>query len=253
MAEVRTKGISTRYHRARTIMAVLMTASLAGVPASAAVTNPATTRQDLEQIKSAAQQGKPVPVEALQEPMARVMAKVTNVVMADTKAFADEYRAAGVVKVIEFDGLTPTSPLLDHCDRMSALAARADAISKRYPDYIAVLRREAQTEVDAHHLTAQDVVDSVAGFSESRPTFERRWAMLGRLTHDAGALCAVLARRHWRTDSAGEPDIQDPTDAAEVGRLGLSLQDEMTQLAEIEKTGRAGAEQEARKLETGVH
>ena len=253
MTKARTKRI-LRYHHACAMIAVVVAVSTTSLPASAAVTtNPTTAQQDLAKIRSATQQGKPIPTEALQEPMARVMAKVTNAVAADTRAFGAEYRAAGIDEVIDFDGITPTSPLLDHCDRMGALAARADAVSKRYPDYIALLRREAQVEVDAHHLTPQDVVDSAAGFSEARPTFEQRWTLLGRLTHDVGALCTVLARRHWRTGSTGELEIQDPTDAAEVGRLGLSLQDEMSQLAEIEKTGKAAAEEEARKLETRAH
>jgi hypothetical protein len=250
MAELQRKAILPRDHRARVLMSALMIASLAGFPASAEMTaNQAATHQDLEQIKSAAQQGRPVPIEAVRNPMARVSAKMTNVVVADTKAFGDEYRAAGVDALIDFDRLTPTSPILDHCDRISALTARADAMSKRFPDYVALLRKEAQAEADARHLTPQEVVDFVAGFSEGRPAFERRWTMIGRVTHDVGALCTVLARRHWQTGSTGELEMQDPTDAAEVGRLGLILQDEMTQLAEIEKTSKAGAEQEARKLE----
>lgn len=216
--------------------------TLAQAPKDASV-----TRQDLTEAKSTLAKGEPMDAGALEKPLMRILATTSSAMLADSKYFDAALEVAEVAQLVSLEGITPASPILDHCDRIVALKEHADAIGKRYPDYIAIARKQGEAEVAANRLQPGEVDAYLEGMTEQRPGFEQRWATAGKLTQEAGALCTVLARRHWRIDSAGLLDIDDP-DRAEVEHLLESLQ-EVGQLAiALDEAAAANLDQQMRKL-----
>ena len=71
--------------------------------------------------------------------------------------------------------------------------------------------------------------------------------MAGKLAHEAGALCTVLARRHWQVDSSGTMEIAEP-DLNEAQHLLESLQQVTQQIVTLEQARRARAEQRIDQL-----
>jgi hypothetical protein len=168
------------------------------------------------------------------KPLLRVMAASDAAVQADEKAFHDEFEATEISKLMALKGVTPASPILDNCDRISALADRADAIGKRYPDYLAIGRKQGEAEVAAAQLGPADVDAYMKNMAGQQARHEQGWALTGKMTREVAALCTVLARRHWRIGSAGQIEVDDP-DKAELINLLESVQADGQQLAVLEQ------------------
>jgi len=205
------------------------------------------TRQEMNQFKASIDGRKPIDASASDQPLMRMLAATTNAVLADNNAFEEESAAAEADKLISLEGLTPTSPVLDHCDRVAALTPRAEAIGKRYPEYIAGGRKQGEIEVAAKRMQPGEVDAFAEAMALQQPSFEQGWALTGKLMHDAAALCTILARRHWQVDTSGTLEIAKP-DLTEAQHLLESLQQVAQQLAELEQTRRARAEQRISQL-----
>ena len=168
------------------------------------------------------------------KPLLRMMAASGAAMAADEKAFGEEFVATEIAKLMALNGVTPTSPILDHCDRIAALADRADVIGKRYPDYLAIARKQGEAEVTANQLPPGDVDAYMEGMAGQQTSHEQRWALTGKMTRGANAICAVLARRHWQIGSTGQIEMDD-ADKAEVIHLLESVQEDWQQFAVLEQ------------------
>ena len=227
--------------------AVLMVAP----PAFAQAPTKATlTRQDVQEIKLAVDAREAIDVSAIQQPLMRITAAMTNAAAADAKAYDEELEAAGVEKLATLEGLTPSSPVLDHCDRVSALVERANGIGKRYADYVALARKQGEIEIAAHQLRPIELSGFLDGLAEHRPDFEQRWAATGALAHEAAALCMVLARRHWSVGPSDILEIEEP-DLAEAQRLIESLQQAGQRLLALDEARDEEAKRQMEKLPSG--
>jgi hypothetical protein len=205
------------------------------------------TRQEVNQVKAAIDQRKSIDASGSDQPLMRMVAALTNAALADNNAYEEEAAAAGVDTLVSLEGITPTSPVLDHCDRVTALTARADAIAQRYPEYIAIGRKQGEMEVAAKRMQPGEVDAFAEAMAEQSSGFQLGWTLAGKLAHEAGALCTVLARRHWQVDSSGTMEIAEP-DLTEAQHLLESLQQVVPQIVTLEQTRRARAEKRISRL-----
>jgi hypothetical protein len=186
----------------------------------------AARRQQMQGVLANGVNSAPITPGADAGPLTRMGAMSVNRIMADAKAFDAESKAAGLQQLLSFDGITYSSPLLDHCDRIAALTVHAGQIESSFPAYIAASRKEGDAAVAAGTLT-QDALDGfIEGAAKSRAGFERQWTLVGQITTDATGLCRLLARRHWRRGADGK--ILFPT---------AELHEAQPILARIDKAG----------------
>jgi hypothetical protein len=251
MRNILSRAVSPQYRSPRFLTA-LAAAFIMGAPHALAQApeKPSVTRDGLQEVKSAADARKPIDVGAIQQPLVRMTAAMTNAAVADTKAYDEELEAAEVEKLVSLEGLTPSSPVLDHCDRISALVERANEIGKRYATYVALARKQGEIEVAAHQLQPIEVTGFLDGMAEQRTDFEQRWAATGQFAREAAALCTVLARRHWSVGASGVLEIEDP-DLAEAQRLVNSVQQAGQRLLALDQARNEEAERQMAKLPGG--
>ena len=212
--------------------------------------NTGVTRQDMQVVKSAADARKSVDVAAIQQPLMRITAAMTNAAVADTKAYDEELDATGVEKILTLEGLTPNSPVLDRCDKISSMVDRANAIGGRYADYVALARKQGEIEVAAHQLQPVELAGFLDGMAEKRPEFEQRWAATAGFARETAALCTVLARRHWRVGPSGVLEIDEP-DLTEAQRLIESIQQAAQHLVSLDQARNEEVKQQMQKLPSG--
>jgi hypothetical protein len=208
------------------------------------------TREDAEQIKSAADAGKPVDTGTIQQPMMRMIAAMTNAAVADNQAYEAALEAAGVEKLVSLEDLTPSSDVLDHCDRISALAQRAGAMGKRFDDYVALARKQGEIEVAAHNIQPIELSGFLDGTTDGRASFEQRWAASATFAHEAAGLCTVLARRHWSLSPSNVLEIEEP-DLTEAQRRIESLQQAAQRVLALEEARNEEATKQTEKLPSG--
>lgn len=238
-------------HRGQRLFASLMAGVMITPHAFAqAPANATVTRQDLQQIQSAASAGKAVDVAAIQQPLIRMTAAMTNAVLADNNAFEEEARAAEFGKLVSLEGLTPSSTVLDHCDRVTALVERANAIGRRYGDYVALARKQGEIEVAAHQLQPGDLAAFLDGTGDGRAGFEQRWAAAAGFVRETAALCTVLARRHWRVAPSGILEIEEP-DLTEAQRLMQNVQQAAQRLVAIDQAREDDLKKRMEKIPSG--
>lgn len=248
MKGTRLDAILPRGYRGPFLASLVLTLLIGAPPAMAQARNEnGLTRQDVKEVQSEVGQSESFEIASGKEPLARIMAATTKAMLADTKAYDDALAAAEVAKLVSMDGLTPASAVLDRCDGITALADRAEAMGKRYPDYIAIARKQGEVEVAASRMQRGEVDAYVEGLAEQQPGFEQRWAATSKFTREAGGLCAVLARRHWRLNASGVLEMEEP-DLAEAQHLLQSVQEVAQQMVALEQARRETAEQQVRKL-----
>jgi hypothetical protein len=211
---------------------------------------PSVTREGVEQVKSAADARKPIDMGRIQQPIARMMAAMTNAAVADSQAFDETLEAAGIEKIITLEGLTPSSEVLDHCDRIGTAALAADIMGKRFDDYVALARKQGEIEVAAHHIQPIELSEFLDGTAGGRASFEQRWAASAALAHEAAGLCMVLARRHWSLSPSNVLEIEEP-DLTEAQRRIESLQQAVQRVLAVEEARNEEAKKQMEKLPNG--
>jgi hypothetical protein len=137
-------------------------------------------------------------------PLARMTSLTINMTLADAKSFDTDSKAAGLQQLLSFEGITRSSPLLDHCDRLAALTEHAGQMKDRFPAYVAAGRKEGDAAVAAGTLDQASVDGFADGAAKGRASFERQWTLVGQITTDAAGLCRLLARRHWQRGADGK-------------------------------------------------
>ncbi|HWI86510.1 MAG TPA: hypothetical protein VNT42_09340 [Sphingomonas sp.] len=244
-------AVLPRDRRPRFLMSVAASFLIVAPHAIAqAPTNAGPTRQDMQVVKSAADARKSIDVAAIQQPLMRITAAMTNAAVADTRAYDAELDATGVEKILTLEGLTPGSPVLDHCDKISFMVERANAMGGRYADYIALARKQGEIEIAAHQLQPIELAGFLDGMAKQRTGFEQRWAATAGLAREAAALCTVLARRHWRVGPSDVLEIEEP-DLTEAQRLTESVQQAAQHLVALDQARNEEAKQQMEKLPSG--
>jgi len=245
-------GAARARHRHARFLIGLMSAFLMVAPHASAqpAARPSVTREDLEQVKSAADARKPIDTGRIQQPIARMMAAMTNAAVADSQAFDETLEAAGIEKLITLEDLTPSSEVLDHCDRIATAAVAADVMGKRFDDYVALARKQGEIEVAAHHIQPIELSGFLDGTADGRASFEQRWAASAAFAHEAAGLCIVLARRHWSLSPSNVLEIEEP-DLSEAQRRIESLQQATQRVLALEEARNEEAKKQTEKLPSG--
>jgi len=127
----------------------------------------------------------------------RMNAAAMGAMIADRKAFEAETMSSGLRQIIGVDGLTRTSPVLNHCGTVDALVARTDYYGNRFAAYQAAADAIGNKAVQDGEIAAGAVAAFDRGLASTRGNFERSWLLTGQMAAEAGNLCRVLAARHW--------------------------------------------------------
>jgi hypothetical protein len=207
-------------------------------------------RQTLQQLKDAnAGQGRMIQPGADAGPIARLTAGIANMMLADNRAFSEAASQAGLAQVIWLEGLTTSSPVLDHCERIDALGARARALGARFPVYIQAVRSEGGKLVASGDMPQRELDGMIYGMGRQQQAFNRQWTVGGELADHAGQLCRILARRRWTSSDNGELHFTNSGDRAEATALRAKLAPLMTEITAIGDNARATSGEAMRQLE----
>jgi len=206
--------------------------------------------QTVTQLKGAMTAGPGAKIEAGADagPMTRLTAIVGNMILADTNSFSAASSEAGLAQVISLEGLTPGSPVLDHCDKIDALGPRSRAVAARYPVYLATVRSEGARLVAAGELPQAELDGMIRGMTGQQEAFNRQWTLGGELAAGAGQLCRILARRHWQGTGGGE-QFTDQGDLAEASAVRGKLEPVMSEVNAIGTAARAKSAEAMQRLE----
>lgn len=152
-------------------------------------------------------------------PMTRMTAAMINVMLADSKSFSTASTAAGLDQLTDLSGLTKSSAVLDHCDRVAALTGRADEIGGHFPAYADAVRKEGE-RATAQGSASQEEIDAfLDGMKDKSSKLTHQWAQVAQFTTDSAALCRILARRHWQKDARGKVLFTNNADLAAASTL----------------------------------
>lgn len=132
-------------------------------------------------------------------PLSRMSAVMVNGIANDFAAFDKESESAGLVQIISFEGLTKSSPVLDHCDRVSGLSARARYFEGRLPGHIEAAQKIGRDAV-SNGTASQSLIDDFIGGARDNRNPYTQWQLLASISEEAGALCDQLAQRRWVKD-----------------------------------------------------
>jgi len=244
-------GAARARHRDACLLIGLTAAFLMVAPASAqSATKAGMAREGAEQVKSEADAGKLIDTATIPQPMMRMIAAMTNAAVADNQAYDEALEAVGVEKLVTLEGLTPSSDVLDHCDRISTLAQRADAMGKRFDDYVALARKQGEIEVAAHNIQPIELSGFLDGTADGRASVEQRWAANAAFAHEAAGLCVVLARRHWSLSPSNVLEMEEP-DLTEAQRRIEGLQQAVQRVLALEEAQKEEAKKQIEKLPSG--
>jgi hypothetical protein len=205
-------------------------------------------RQSLQSVKNRLEQGKSISVTDAQSPLMRMLAASTQAMLAESKPYTEALNLTPIDKLIALEDITPRSPVLDHCDTFAALADRADEIGAHYSNYIAAAHRQGEIEVAANRLEAGEIEAFVDGMNDGRPRFEETWRTTGAFVRDAGALCTLLSHRRWRLNKAGQLEMTDPDELAQLQALAVRIQEDAQHYLELQKAAADTFDEETQKL-----
>jgi hypothetical protein len=210
----------------------------------------ADAHQTVTQIKGAMAAGPGAKIEAGADagPMTRLTAVVGNMILADTNDFSAASSEAGLAQVISLEGLTPDSPVLDHCERLDALGPRSRTIAARYPAYIDAARSEGAKLAAAKELPQAEVDAMIRGMSNQQQAFNRQWTLGGELAVQAGQLCRILSRRHWQ-NTGSAVRFTDEADLADATAVRSRLEPVMNEINALGIAARAKSAEAIRTLE----
>jgi hypothetical protein len=145
-------------------------------------------------------------------PLVRMTARFSNPFFADLNAYQAAETVSGAPVITAPTGLTTSSPELDRCDQIAALASRADALAANFSSYVEAARAEGRALIAAGK-TKQGVVDDyIRGLEKYQPGFQRSWKLKGQTASATADFCRILAKRRWRRDPAGHILFFDRSD-----------------------------------------
>lgn len=201
----------------------------------------ADARAIAAQFRTMTQTGELSEVNAGTSPLGQMMAAMVNGVIADQKAFNKNAVALGLEEVITFDGLSQQSTVLDRCASFAGLAEQANSVGAGLPRHIAAARATGERL----SVPSENIDAFVRGATESIPTIRREWGLNAEIVREARGVCEILARRHWRRESARKIVITDARELAAANRR-------MTRIASLQSEVKALAAAGTAKMEQGL-
>jgi hypothetical protein len=182
-------------------------------------------------------------------PMSRMTAAMLKPLLADSAAYQQEMQAAGLVEVVGLEGLTRTSPVLDHCDALDRLADQAKHYGSRWQDHMAAAVAIGREAVRAGEMPAEALRGFESGARETGGKTARQWELSGLTATEAAAICRVLARRNW--DMKGNmAEFRNGADLAEFNRHGARYEAYAAESERIRAGSKAALEQWAKEGKT---
>jgi hypothetical protein len=198
------------------ILGLVVSLVRVGIAGSATREDAGEALTQMQSVVSSNGKNGPIKPSADAGPMTSLSTTFINDEIAQSKQYDAEATAAGLEMVLSFKGLTKSSPVLDHCDRVASLAARAESNKARFPERIANLRKQGDAYVARGDFDQRNLDALLAGMSDNRAVYDRQWALTGQLSTDAASLCRVLARRHWQMSESGQVLFTSHADLSEA-------------------------------------
>jgi hypothetical protein len=131
-------------------------------------------------------------------PVSRISASFLNGTLADRRNFDRDAAALGVLQILNHQGLTHMSPVLQHCADFEALAARARAIGDRgWAGHFDEARQIADEAIRNNEMTPGDADAFFTAAESNHFSYQRQWALDAEIIEDAQEMCELLARRPW--------------------------------------------------------
>jgi hypothetical protein len=230
------------------LLGLLTSIARIGMPAMAVREDAGAALNQMEALMASNGESGPIKPPANAGPMTKLMATFINNRMAQTGAFNNEAQTAGLEMVVSFDGLTKTSPVLDHCDRVAALATSADAARVHYPLDITALRREGAAYVARGEIDQDGLDVFIKGIDDSSGSYQEQWARTTRLATDAAGMCRILARRHWRKGADRKIVFTDAGDLAAAQPLLADINATGAEMRAVQAGARSQAQDEIAKM-----
>jgi hypothetical protein len=139
----------------------------------------------------------PARVEAGRGPISQMSAAILNGALADRSAFEAEAEAAGFNQLLGDAPIAHSSAVLDRCEALGGLAARAHHYGERLQVHRDAARRIGEAAVRDGRLPASFLTGFMAGAGRDSDNYRRMWALTAELAAAAVPLCRILARRSW--------------------------------------------------------
>lgn len=232
-----------------TVLGLLTSLAKVVTPAAAAQTDAKEAARALTEVMHT---GEPATLRPDASPLSRLMVKGVNQQLATAKGYTAASQAAGLDKIVSFEGLTKTTPALDRCDRVAALAQRAAASGDAVATGIADLRREGEALVAQGQLSRTALDGFIDGATRSSARTEAQWALNERIATDGGALCRILARRNWQLGADGTVLFTSDADLAATQPILARIGAAMAEMERHREAARQAATNTAERLRGGA-
>jgi len=154
------------------------------------------TARQIEQVIARPDQP-PDRVAAGRGPISQMSAAILNGVLEDRRAFEAEAEAAGLNQVIGDSAITRSSAVLDRCEALGGLAARAHHYGARWQVHRDAARRIGDAAVRDGRLPAGFLDGFMASAESDSRNYMRIWTLTADTVSTAVPLCRILARRRW--------------------------------------------------------
>lgn len=235
--------------QARSGIAIIIVSTLTGI-VSLVTSMPhidvrAESRESAQQMREVlAANGSPDrPIAPGQGFLSRMNAVLINGVLADSEAYQRETAVSGLNQLLDLDRLTPTSPVLRHCDRIAALAARAAYFRDRIEVHVAAAFAETEDDVREGRLPAAARDGFLSGATDGRAEYQRLWNISRDYAAETASLCNLLARRPW-SRSAGTITFNRMSDVERFNRHVSRIQAYSVEHERLRAEARAKAERQ---------
>lgn len=205
----------------------------------------ADTRDSARQLKEvlARPDQPPSRVEPGPGPISQMTAAMLNGALADRRAFETEAEAAGLYQVIGDAPITRSSAVLERCEALGMLAARALHYGERWQLHRDAARRIGEGAVREGRLPARFFDAFQAGASRDSANYRRIWTLNAETAHAAVPLCRVLARRRW-TLEGGQFTFSDDRDLSNYRLHLVRLQAANAELDRLDRDAQTTARAE---------
>ncbi|MEQ9663632.1 MAG: hypothetical protein RLN87_13920 [Parasphingopyxis sp.] len=184
-------------------------------------------------------------------PAERVTAESYNIITSDDRRFLRQATQAGMIELLEFRNVTPSSPVLRRCDAIAALEAEADENATHFPERIEQIEAMARRVID----NPRDYQDFLTGFrggqADGARNYRRNWELNADIAAAAADMCRVLARGRWQLEG-GQPAFTNDADLAEFNGHAARLSAAQMELNQSVQRAMAQSRSRAQNMERSL-
>ncbi len=173
-------------------------------------------------------------------PMTRLTAAMAEPILADARRLAAAQKAAGLDQLLSLEGVTQSSPLLDHCEQVAALVPMTTSTTARFPTYVEKARQAGDAIVAAGQASRHNVDSFIRGLASGQEKYVHQGTLAAQIAEGGAELCRILARRNWTRGDDGRINFTDNGDLAAAQGVQTRLG---PVLAEFNANRQAGIEQ----------